>query len=397
MKRPKLVDMVVATIFAVAILCLLVAIVVKWDGFWALLATQGHMLGSLGAIVLGVVLGMLTTSYQERGQNVDELNIRRNKIQAGLNRDQVPDPFRAAIEEHFVDVESAIRAQSWMKGDTELGKAEAVWDRWRKYQSYWVLHLAACDSLLRRTRAMRSDTAGVQKLLGELETLEREALLEQDKSPRVLRAELARLAAQIDRYGGVYDSLSECRARAVRASAASEWRPKEKDFLKKLRTLDSSSGEGFDALIEEIEEAAGQLPTPDSNGPGTETKLTDPASAASTVPTHAPGGTSRVQNLIHGVWYAEWRRHLFGLISHAITVILLTQVGFRQLYLQHADDINKWAFSNANDVPKLFDHYVALVLWGFSSEASRRVVTEVFRTNRPQSDVKPPATPPKAQ
>jgi hypothetical protein len=334
-------------------------VTVKDDWGWPLLV-----------IVTGVGLGVVVSAYRTQGRPRDKVLVRAGQLRAQMRGDaELAQPFRARIEAHLADVEAALQGEKWQDSEQAVGRAEAVWLRWRRGHADWLEQLAYQAELAGRLED-EPDVAYTQAVRRGLKDALRGAA--DLAGPDALREQLSGLAQQINRYLRLQDRMDELNHLRNRVSgdAAETWRLKAQGLQRRSGDLKPDDEATYQTLQSEVEAAILELDRLVEEQP-------DPAIAfekgarglgASVRQLLAPAPSARQLTLEEEVTVARARLRAFTWVSCGLAVALLAGAGFGELYVANASfGANAWG------------DYFALLAWGFGAEATRAAVAQMVR------------------
>ena len=341
---------------------------------------KDHWLIPLLVLLLGVALGLVVSYYRQEGMARDQILVQVGRLRNQMRAEpQLDNAFKAKIEAHLIEVETALENKQWEAARQAATNAQGVWDKWRKGRSDWI-DLLNCESQLQErleTENPERNISYLEEVRWELDEIRRERA-NQD-NPQQFSKSLQKVQQQLNRYLQGKTQLhqfSELRNKLSQSDSKTEefWRleagslqqqfhnlsPSNDQAYKKWQeTLKTKSKELFETLEEQqVKPASAQqllvltrsIETPPSSN------LLNP------VPTAHPLDSEKAGQL------ARQRLGWFNWFIYALAVILLGGAGFTELY----------AGRTTFGVNGLTD-YFALLAWGFGAEATRESVTKVLK------------------
>lgn len=355
----------------------LVPVTIKVKDYW---------LFPLIVLLAGTGLGIGLSAYRSRGKPRDEILVRatqlRSMMQADLNLAQAQS-FQAWVDAYLVDVETALRGDRWEEAQTLLAQAEAIWNKWRKGRSDWLAQLNYAEQLKQRLTELGASTAYGQAAMRQLEDVVRN--LPRLDGPDKLREQLDALAQQINGFTQLQTKikrLNELSLQLPENPEAQHWRSQCNELERRMQQLRPSDltddaelqarGEAARAEITQLEtevEAATQAMNQlIAQHPETEAVVKGLPKLGINLTPLTPAPKAYALPLEEESRGAGNRLKLFTRTSYAVSLILLTGVGFSQLYIDNPIfGANPWK------------DYFTLLAWGFGAEVTRDSVAKAVR------------------
>ena len=358
---------------------LLIPLTVRVKHTWGL-----PLLALLGGLVAGIGL----TTYRAQVQPLDELTARLKPLVAATDpttQPPMPEPFRAALNEHIFDVTAALNGRDLGTARSVLATAESLYAQWRRQREAWQQqfdHLNALRGTLTTARLAPQAQQQFAHQIAELERAAPQAPSVADFAQQVAQTQqlaqsyldqrtvLQQLAAQV---GTLTDPTTQEQwsntVRALQAEHAAlpldtkaidqhtTFATKvaaQRDQLEQVllaeqeerRTRSLESAESF-----EVGGAMPKAPAPSMTLQGIELPPLPLLGAIGSNPARSAS-------------QATWRLWLAFLLGYGVVLVLLAAGGFAELYAKNAVfGANGWA------------DYLALMAWGFGAETSRVAIT----------------------
>ncbi|MEM9008272.1 MAG: hypothetical protein AAGE59_32780 [Cyanobacteria bacterium P01_F01_bin.86] len=316
-------------------------------------------------LLLGVFVGMGLSDYRRQGLDRDELTLAVGKLKRQVRADQtlpadeaIPEVFTRRIQAYLYDVEASLVNQDWVKAKTQLGRAQGVWNAWKRQPENWLAQFKYYQTLKEEAGKLGS-TYYIKTVLTNLEDCHNQ--IPSFSSPSELKDRLDDIRQQIDRFHEGYartTALKNLGDKFRDSTARSDWDKTVAALTAELYRLNPSSEKAFKdweastqtAVDEAVpQEEAVQARTIQSS----DVKKGAPSPAAPSPPLSKP------------VRLARWRLRLFNWGSRGVVVLFLSWAGFSELYL------NQPTFG----MQPLSD-YFSLLVWGFGAEVTRESVAK---------------------
>ncbi|AFZ22034.1 hypothetical protein [Allocoleopsis franciscana] len=343
----------------------------------------------LAVLVLGILLGMLLSSYRSQGRPRDEVLVRVSQLRTQIRTDEVlkeqpKQPFRKRIEEGLVDVEAALQAEQWDKARQAVEQQENVWLKWRKYRSEWLELLSrGVDELQHSLESMPKSSNYTQTVSLNLERAVKDS--PSQDNPALFRDELESLRKQINHYLELQHDIGELKDLCNQL-------PDEPEELSDNQKNHESNIETCQREAQRLEREMNALYPTDENAykdledrvkvaidkhrelVKPEIATREGSTPISQAPPTPPVGNMSEEELFKkkfskNLYPGERTRlRLFNWASYLVAVVFLAGAGFNQLYVsQPTFGANPWS------------DYFTLLAWGFGAEATRESVTKVVR------------------
>lgn len=370
----------------------------------------------LGALVVGVALGIGVSTYRARGRPRDEILVQLGQIRTQMKVDkdlaELGRPFSERLEAELVDVEAALEGQRWEAARQATGRAEQVWLTWRRSRPDWLEQLKYHQTLCEKLAGMEAQAFYLQEVRQAARDTLRAA--PDMSTPEPFRVQLAQLTDQINHFealeirlkelppaqagvlrqklsalnptdGAAYTqlaaeietSLMRTRQATLKATIAQIEKlcadlPEEKQterlaqvatFKQDLAALtpgDESSyltlQSAVTALLEEMQPAT----------PNMESFGVKGFEETATLLAGLPG--IQIQTSLVKIEDARRRLRWFTWLTYGVAVISLALAGFMELYAARPD----FGASGIGD-------YFTLLAWGFGAEATRSAVADMVQ------------------
>jgi hypothetical protein len=330
-------------------------------------------------LLTGVILGVIVSAYREQGQPRDQIILRIGQLRTQLLGDPELDKaiaFQEWIQDHLIDVETAIQRRQFSAGDAAIGEAETLWIKWRKGREDWLKLMVYRDDLTSRVMQLGSNDAFGQTAIRQIDDVVKNMpLLE---GPDKLRDQLEAIAKQVYLYAQLVPKITKLN-QAAQSLPADELPPQTHELQNRIArthlinltdtaTLQTRLEDALKEMLEmekEIDSAIAQLPeAPVQRGME---KVGRGGGEMFTMP-FAIAPAARPLSLEQQIQQAGVRLRLFLWTSYAIAVVFLAGAGFVELYA----DKPKFGAAPWRD-------YFALLAWGFGAEAARDAVTKTVK------------------
>jgi hypothetical protein len=344
-----------------------------------IIQVKDSWLPPLLVLLMGVILGVIVSAYREQGQPRDRLVVRIGQLRTQLLADSELEKaiaFQEWIEDHLIDVETALQRRQFAAGDAAIGEAEMLWVKWRKGREDWLRLMAYQEELMQQVTQLGNNNFGQAAMRQLGDVIKKMPLL---SSPEQLRDQLEAIAKQLYQYAQILPkstklnnlvqalsnddlpasiNIQELQKRVDRISLVD---------LSDTTTLSARLQENLNQMIDlesEIENAIALLPAaPVSRG----MEKVGRGGDIFTMP-FAIAPAARPLSLDRQIEKANVRLRLFVWTSYAIAVMFLAGAGFVELYA----DKPKFGATPWRD-------YFALLAWGFGAEATREAVTKTVK------------------
>jgi hypothetical protein len=347
---------------------------------------KDHWLGPLALLVVGVILGMVVSAYRDQGRPRDQVIVRLGQLRSQILNDAEFDrakSFQEWIQDHFVDVETALQNRQFATAETAVVEAETLWIKWRKGREDWIELMAYHQQLTQQLTQLSQ--AGMIEFTQILTRQMNDVMKNMAKAegPEQLRDQLEAIAKQIYHYSLVLPKLTQL-LKLAQSLPDQEAPLKEKaqalqQQVTHMRPIDLNANiqpqlqeilGAMEATEQQIEGAIAQakpLVPSQPRSPGMENVGRGAATEMFSVP-FAIAPAVRPVSLEQQVVKAGQRLRLFGATSYAIAVLFLAGAGFLELY---------------GDKPTFgampWRDYFSLLAWGFGAEATRDAVTKTVK------------------
>jgi hypothetical protein len=345
-----------------------------------IIQVKDSWLPPLLVLLMGVILGVIVSAYREQGQPRDRLVVRIGQLRTQLLADPELEKaiaFREWIEDHLIDVETALQKRQFAAGDAAIGEAEALWVKWRKGREDWLRLMAYQEELTQQVTQLGNSSFGQTAMRQLGDVIKKMPLL---NSPEQLRDQLEAIAKQLYPYAQILSKITKLNNLAqalskddLPSSINIQELRKRVDRLSPVdlvdtETLSTRLQENLNQMTDlesEIEGAIALLPeAPVSRGME---KVGRGGGDLFTMP-FAIAPAARPLSLDRQIEKANVRLRLFVWTSYAIAVMFLAGAGFVELYA----DKPKFGSTPWRD-------YFALLAWGFGAEATREAVTKTVK------------------
>jgi hypothetical protein len=328
-------------------------------------------------LLLGVGLGFWLSNYRRAGLVRDELIVQINGLRQQMQAETaLVDRFRDRIESYLVDAETALSEQEWSAAERSLEAAQTVWQRWLRGRADWLIQLKykadKLDPGVRQLDLTQPYGAIVQR---NLEKTVQE--IAEQESPYQFHEQLVEIQQQINRYitgKQQIDQLNEL-ANQLPKERRTLWQFKIQEFedeLNGLRPNEQMAEADYRAWYATVKKAISRL-TQEVQAAARSTQgslsttlrqiiqfpLLNPVTDVPQVGAIANPKSARS---------ATFRLRLFGWVSLAVAIAVLTLTGFNQLYVAQPT-------FGAN----VLSDYFALFAWGFGTEVTSESIAKVLR------------------
>lgn len=355
---------------------LLIPLTVRVKHTWEL-----PLLALLGGLVAGIGL----TTYRAQVQPLDELTTRLKPLVAATDpttQPPMPEPFRAALNEHIFDVTAALNGRDLGTARTALATAEGVYAQWRKQREAWQQQFDHLDALRQTLTASSLTKQAQQQFAHQIAELERTAphassigdfakqvgqlqLFAQSYLDQ--RTALQQLAAQVGTLTN--PATQEQWSRTVRALQAEHAAlPLDAKTIEQHTVFATKVLAQRDQLEQVLLAEQEERRTRSLDAESFEVGRAMPKAPAMTLPgielPPLPLLGAVGSNPSRSARQATWRLWLAFLLGYGVVLVLLAAGGFAELYTKNAVfGANGWA------------DYLALMAWGFGAETSRVAIT----------------------
>ncbi|WP_129677481.1 hypothetical protein [Candidatus Chloroploca sp. Khr17] len=318
---------------------------------------------ALAVLLLGIVGGGMLTYYRQQVRPYDDILIRAGRLRSQVRTDlKLVKNFQEQIERLLMDVESALQRSDLEQARDYMGKAEHVWQYWRRDRVNWQEQFDFMDELNTRIASSDDSSAYIRKVEQNLKDAARDAVLHPEKFDEFA----GRLKGQeyaFKDYQTICAKLQDLLHQSINESLLSQ---RVETLKERLSNLDPNDNINRNLLKKDLQALADEIRT---KAPG-RTIVDDPLFGGAldaqpglfsfpNMPTFAPINTSEA----HGQ-QASSRRFLELWLSSGFLILLLALVGLGQLYGNTPTfGANPWA------------DYATLLAWGFGIEASRSAIT----------------------
>jgi hypothetical protein len=342
-----------------------------------IIQVKDSWLPPLLVLLMGVILGVMVSAYREQGEPRDRLVVRIGQLRTQLLADPELEKaiaFQEWIEDHLIDVETALQRRQFAAGDTAIGEAEMLWVKWRKGREDWLRLMAYQEELTQQVTQLGNNFGQTAtRQLGDV--IKKMPLL---NSPEQLRDQLEAIAKQLYPYAQILSKMTKLNSLALSKDnlPASINIQELKKRVDRISPVDPANTETLSTRLQdnlnqmtdlenEIDSAIALLPeAPVSRGME---KVGRGSGDLFTMP-FAIAPAARPLSLDRQIEKANVRLRLFVWTSYAIAVMFLAGAGFVELYV----DKPKFGATPWRD-------YFALLAWGFGAEATREAVTKTVK------------------
>ncbi|NJL04464.1 MAG: hypothetical protein HC911_06025 [Chloroflexaceae bacterium] len=356
---------------------LLIPLTVRVKHTWGL-----PLLALLGGLVAGIGL----TTYRAQVQPLDELTARLKPLVAATDpttQPPMPEPFRAALNEHIFDVTAALNGRDLGTARTALATAEGMYAQWRKQREAWQQQFDHLDALretlaaspftkqeqfthqiaeLERTAPQASSVADFAKQVAQTQQLA-QSYLDQRTALQQLAAQVGTLTdpatqeqwmAAVRALQAEYDKLP-LDAKAIDQHTAFATKVvAQRDQLEQVLLAEQEERRTRSLDAESFEVGGAAMATPKAPAMTLQGIELPPLPLLGAVGSNPSRSASQ----------ATWRLWLAFLLGYGVVLVLLAAGGFAELYAKNAVfGANGWA------------DYLALMAWGFGAETSRVAIT----------------------
>jgi ElaB/YqjD/DUF883 family membrane-anchored ribosome-binding protein len=348
---------------------------------------KNHWFFPLLILLIGIALGIIISVYRNEGIARDEILVKVASLRSKMRADQdLYDSFRIKIEGYLIDVETALENRRWQEAQEALGKAQGVWDIWRKHKNDWLDLIKSESKLLEKLeeenqKNSQENITFLKEISWQLKSIHRD--IANFDSPQVFSEKLKSIREQINRFLRAktllqeFNDLTNNLPEVIYNEESGHLKSEYQNLQRKLYNLPPENQEDFEKWQEELENKTNELikKTQHKSTVEKETlKFMPPRNLIfNTVPSAPqldPIPQVKVEKNQENDKEKSARQRLktFNLLSYCIAIFLLGGAGYTQLYAA-----NKTFGSNG------LTDYFALLAWGFGAEATRDTVTKLLQ------------------
>jgi hypothetical protein len=316
-------------------------------------------------LVIGVILGTRVSIYRTQGRPRDQILVRIGQLRSQMRADNEisrAESFRQDIDHYLIDADVALQSERWDEAETAIAHAETIWKNWRQRRASWLAQSGYYDELADRIRQEPTATASpyLQTLYQRMDDAMAAA---PESEPEQLHCQLNRCGQQMNQFLQTQTDLKRLDQMIQELPTLEQynWRSQLERLNRQLHTTPPDADTDHQKLYQTVETAIAQLEPVVTQHGGSIPGIAPPGLVAPAPALQYFSGSSRSQQ-------AQRRLQIFAGASYAIAVILLSGVGYLELY------VNNPTFG-ATPWPD----YFSLLAWGFGAEATRDSVTKVLQ------------------
>ena len=324
-------------------------------------------------LLTGVGLGVGLSTYRAQGKPRDRVLVRMGQLHAQMSADPKlarATSFQAQIDAHLLDMEMALQGEQWDAAAEAIDRAEAIWVTWRRHREDWIAQMDYGDRLIQRIQEEGNLSPERSYLQSVCRRINRAIQDAPNGLPQALQQQLDECGEYLNRYLLLEEDLKHLNslcARIAPGEAEEPWRVETQNLALQLNTMVPNDGETYQTLSKDLKTAIAKLEPLTTVG-SRDMVLSIPRLVFAPPSVHPATATPTSK--------APVQLQVFSLTSYAIATILLSGLGFIQLYV-------KPTTFGAN----LWSDYLTLLAWGFGAEVTRESVTKVVRDwGRPNSN-----------
>ncbi|MCU0552312.1 MAG: hypothetical protein MUC48_23525 [Leptolyngbya sp. Prado105] len=322
-------------------------------------------------LAIGVALALLLAAYQAEGFDRDDITIRVGQLRSQM-RTEVGDTtveartariFQSKVEAYLVDVGTALETKNWVEARKSFTDAQASWNRWRKQRSAWIdLYEYVEEALVVHLgNEISEDSVYGRDLKSELNRIKRE--MANCETPQQYSELLKPLKEKIQQFlnaGLEYQRLNELRNQM--GSDGDQWQSALVDLDNRLNRIALDDGAGLKAWQDEAEKLKQHMQDSQKGMLDSRNIIQFVPASIRSIP-NASKGKEQI-----AVQQASWRIKAYQYVGHGVSIVLLSWVGFNQLYASNP-------IFGANAIAD----YSSLLAWGFTAEVTRDSVAKVLQ------------------
>jgi hypothetical protein len=319
----------------------------------------------LMVLVIGVILGTRVSIYRTQGRPRDEILVRIGQLRSQMRADTDigrAEAFRQDIERHLIDAEVALQSERWDESKAAIAHAESVWVNWRKSRASWLAQSHYHDELV--DRILQEPSVAASPYLKALhQRIDDVMTVAPEAAPEQLHQQLNHCGQQMNQFIQTQADLDHLNQLIQELPTLEQynWRSQVERLNRQLHVTPPDADADHQNLHQTVEGAIAQLEPLVAQQGGATPPMPSP-NLMTPAPALQPGSiSSRSQR-------AQLRLQIFAGVSYAIAVILLSGVGYLELY------INNPTFG-ATPWPD----YFSLLAWGFGAETTRDSITKVLQ------------------
>ncbi|MDY6939399.1 MAG: hypothetical protein SWY16_17240 [Cyanobacteriota bacterium] len=316
-------------------------------------------------LLTGVGLGVGLSTYRAQGKPRDRVLVRMGQLHAQMSADPKlarATSFQTQIDAHLLDMEMALQGEQWDVASEAIDRAEAIWVRWRRHREDWIAQIDYGDRLVQRIQEEGNLSPERSYLQSVCRRINRAIQDAPNGTPQALQQQLDECGEYLNRYLLLEEDLKLLNGLCSRippGEAEEPWRVETQNLALQLNTMVPNDGEAYQILSKDLKTAISKL-EPLTAGGGRDVVLSIPRLVFAPPSVHPTTEASTSK--------ASVQLQIFSVTSYAIATILLSGLGFIQLYV-------KQPTFGAN----LWSDYLTLLAWGFGAEVTRESVTKVVR------------------
>lgn len=333
----------------------------------------------LVTLLIGIAIGMAVSTYSAKGKLSDEVQVSLDNLRKQIDPDRdAAKAFWDRTNMHLTIAQQAKTAKDLTEAQTALKAARTTWHKWLQYRPNWNIQFDYHDGLCDRIKKQQTQFPAFLLLQAINRKLAITIQMAPDaESPTEFQHQLDTLAKQFNKSLQLQKQVEHLQdlVTTLEPEQPVDWDDKIDKLQQKLYTLQLSDENEFSTLETELNDTEEKLKTsgakslvamqPKSLGANTSPEL-ELVPTSLSVPTIS-NNSKQWGTTISDLWQtAPGRLRLFYASSYLISFLLLAGGGFNELYL------SKPTFGE-----KGLGDYFALLVLGFSAEATRNVLTQI--------------------
>lgn len=335
----------------------------------------------LVTLLIGIAIGMAVSTYSAKGKLSDEVQVSLDNLRKQIDPDRdAAKAFWDRANMHLAIAQQAKAAKDLTEAQTALTSARTTWHKWLRYRPNWTIQFDYYDELCDRTQTQHTQFPTFLLLQAISRKLAITMQMAPDvNSPTEFQQQIDTLAQQFNQALQLQKQIDRLKelVTTLDPDQPLDWDDKIDQLQQKLHTLQLSDETEFSPLKTELNDTEEKLKAAGVRSlevlqPKGLAASSSPEVELDFVPTSLSVPTSSISSkkwgkTISDLWQtAPGRLRLFYASSYLISFLLLAGGGFNELYL------SKPTFGE-----KGLGDYFALLVLGFSAEATRNVLTQV--------------------
>ncbi|MBT9317671.1 hypothetical protein [Leptothoe spongobia] len=333
----------------------------------------------LVTLLIGIAIGMAVSTYSAKGKLSDEVQVSLDNLRKQIAPDRdAAKAFWERANMHLTIAQQAKTAKELTEAQSALTSARTTWHKWLQYRPNWNIQFDYYEGLCDRIKTQQTQFPTFLLLQAISRKLAITMQMAPDvESPTDFQQQLDTLAQQFNKSLQLQKQVEHLQdlATTLDSDQPLDWEDKIDQLQQKLYTLQLSDETEFSTLETELNDTEEKLKASGAKSLGTmqakslgantspELELVPTSLSVPTV----SNNSKQWGKIISDLWQtAPGRLRLFYASSYLISFLLLAGGGFNELYL------SKPTFGE-----KGLGDYFALLVLGFSAEATRNVLTQV--------------------